>query len=60
MSKIICNNLLYFKVVLHNRGVKLQPTVYGETCEALTDDYEIVRSAALQLIWVLAKTYPDL
>lgn len=46
-------------VVLHNRGVKLQPTVYSETCEALTDDYEIVRSAALQLIWVLAKTYPD-
>ncbi|KAG8251770.1 Integrator complex subunit 4 [Homalodisca vitripennis] len=46
-------------IVLHGRGLKLQASLYDETCEALKDDYEIVRRAALQLIYLLAKSYPD-
>ncbi|XP_054278169.1 integrator complex subunit 4-like [Macrosteles quadrilineatus] len=46
-------------VVLHNRGLKLPASLYKETCEALKDDYEIVRRSALQLIYLLAITYPE-
>lgn len=44
---------------LNERGFKISPNIYVDVCEALTDDYEIVRKVALQLIWRLANTYPD-
>uniref|UniRef100_A0A8B9QWK4 Integrator complex subunit 4 n=1 Tax=Anas platyrhynchos TaxID=8839 RepID=A0A8B9QWK4_ANAPL len=39
---------------LHERGLKLQ-----QACKLLADDYEQVRSAAVQLIWVLSQLYPE-
>jgi integrator complex subunit 4 len=44
---------------LHERGLKLDAALYLEVVEALRDDYEIVRRMAMQLIYVLAITYPD-
>nr|XP_048696531.1 integrator complex subunit 4 isoform X4 [Caretta caretta] len=44
---------------LHERGLKLQQTIYSQACRLLSDDYEQVRSAAVQLIWVLSQLYPE-
>ncbi|XP_059486442.1 integrator complex subunit 4 [Neocloeon triangulifer] len=46
-------------IILHERGLKLDPSLYEEVCNALKDDYEIVRKNAMNLIWILASTYPD-
>lgn len=46
-------------IILNERGFKINPNVYIDVCEALKDDYEIVRKVALQLIWRLANLYPD-
>ncbi|XP_067841723.1 integrator complex subunit 4 [Heptranchias perlo] len=44
---------------LHERGMKLQQTIYSQACKALSDDYEQVRSVAVQLVWVLSQLYSD-
>ncbi|XP_010225308.1 PREDICTED: integrator complex subunit 4-like, partial [Tinamus guttatus] len=44
---------------LHERGLKLQQAIYCQACKLLADDYEQVRSAAVQLIWVLSQLYPE-
>ncbi|XP_059819622.1 integrator complex subunit 4 isoform X1 [Hypanus sabinus] len=44
---------------LHERGMKLQQTIYSQACKALTDDYEQVRSVAVQLVWVISQLYAD-
>ncbi|XP_073468906.1 integrator complex subunit 4 [Aquarana catesbeiana] len=44
---------------LHERGLKLQQGTYSQACKLLTDDYEQVRSAAVELIWVLSQLYPE-
>uniref|UniRef100_A0A4W4HIQ0 Integrator complex subunit 4 n=1 Tax=Electrophorus electricus TaxID=8005 RepID=A0A4W4HIQ0_ELEEL len=44
---------------LHERGMKLQQTVYNQACKLLSDDYEQVRSAAVQMVWVLSQLYPE-
>ncbi|GBM31165.1 Integrator complex subunit 4 [Araneus ventricosus] len=44
---------------LHDRGVKLDSTLYEEVCEALTDDYEGVRMAALRLIDVISHLHSE-
>ncbi|XP_028817647.1 integrator complex subunit 4 [Denticeps clupeoides] len=44
---------------LHERGMKLQQTIYNQACRLLTDDYEQVRSAAVQMVWVLSQLYPE-
>lgn len=44
---------------LHERGLKLQQTIYSQACKLLSDDYEQVRSAAVQLTWVLSQLYPE-
>lgn len=44
---------------LHERGMKLQQTIYCQACRALSDDYEQVRSVAVQLVWVLSQLYAD-
>lgn len=46
-------------IILNERGFKINPNVYVDVCDALKDDYEIVRKVALQLIWRLANLYPD-
>lgn len=46
-------------ITMHERGFKLNPDIYTDACEALKDDYEIVRKAALKLVWHLANTYPE-
>jgi len=33
--------------------------VYGDVCQALDDDHENVRQAALRIICVLSHTYPE-
>ncbi|KAG8137065.1 putative Integrator complex subunit 4-like protein [Naja naja] len=38
---------------LHERGLKLQQAIYNQACKLLMDDYEQVRSVAVQLTWVL-------
>lgn len=30
-----------------------------QACRLLTDDYEQVRSAAVQMVWVLSQLYPE-
>ncbi|MBN3309563.1 INT4 protein, partial [Amia calva] len=44
---------------LHERGIKLQQTIYSQACRLLSDDYEQVRSAAVQMVWVLSQLYPE-
>uniref|UniRef100_A0A8B9KNN6 Integrator complex subunit 4 n=1 Tax=Astyanax mexicanus TaxID=7994 RepID=A0A8B9KNN6_ASTMX len=44
---------------LHERGMKLQQTAYSQACKLLNDDYEQVRSAAVQMVWVLSQLYPE-
>lgn len=44
---------------LHERGMKLNPNIYTSVCESLKDDYEIVRSVVLKLVWVLGNSYPE-
>ena len=57
--------LLYFlkhftpQLTLHNSGLPLAESVYNQACSALNDDYEGVRLAAIQLIWVLSHLYPE-
>lgn len=46
-------------ITLHERGMKLNPAIYASVCESLKDDYEIVRSVVLKLVWVLGTTYPE-
>ncbi|KAM5246185.1 integrator complex subunit 4 isoform 3-T3 [Ctenodactylus gundi] len=47
------------RLQLHERGLKLHQTVYNQACKLLSDDYEQVRSAAVQLIWVVSQLYPE-
>ncbi|XP_022910802.2 integrator complex subunit 4 isoform X2 [Onthophagus taurus] len=44
---------------LHDKGFKLDPAIYTIVCDALNDDYEIVRQAVLKLIWVIGNAYPE-
>ncbi|MBN3313904.1 INT4 protein, partial [Atractosteus spatula] len=44
---------------LHERGMKLQQTIYNQACKLLSDDYEHVRSVAVQMVWVLSQLYPE-
>ena len=44
---------------MNRRGQKLDLSMYRDFCSALNDDYDGVRKAAIQLIHVLANTYPD-
>ncbi|XP_063061421.1 integrator complex subunit 4 [Engraulis encrasicolus] len=44
---------------LHDRGMKLQQTIYSQACKLLNDDYEQVRSAAVQMVFVLSQLYPE-
>ncbi|CAL1533993.1 unnamed protein product [Lymnaea stagnalis] len=46
-------------LTLHNSGQYLGLSVYHQACSALSDDYEGVRLAAIQLIWVLSHLYPE-
>ncbi|XP_008307693.1 integrator complex subunit 4 isoform X2 [Cynoglossus semilaevis] len=44
---------------LHERGMKIQQIIYDQACRLLSDDYEQVRSAAVQMVWVLSQLYPE-
>ncbi|KAG8034468.1 hypothetical protein G9C98_007544 [Cotesia typhae] len=45
---------------LHSeRGCRLTPNFFTEACNALRDDYEIIRRAVLKLIWMLGVEYPE-
>ncbi|KAL4225430.1 Integrator complex subunit 4 [Mactra antiquata] len=44
---------------LHERGVKIDQSSYTSAWEALNDDYEGVRLAAIQIVWVLCHLYPE-
>ncbi|KAK4880692.1 hypothetical protein RN001_008838 [Aquatica leii] len=46
-------------ITLHKRGMKLNPNIYTDVCNALKDDYETVRQVALELVWLLGKDYPE-
>ncbi|XP_017786488.1 PREDICTED: integrator complex subunit 4 [Nicrophorus vespilloides] len=43
----------------HEKGLKLNPTIYKSVCDGLKDDYEIVRKVVLKLLWVLGTTFPE-
>ncbi|KAJ8256789.1 hypothetical protein COCON_G00189410 [Conger conger] len=44
---------------LHERGIKLHQTIYSQACKLLCDDYEQVRSVAVQMVWVLSQLYSE-
>uniref|UniRef100_A0A8C5DRW8 Integrator complex subunit 4 n=1 Tax=Gouania willdenowi TaxID=441366 RepID=A0A8C5DRW8_GOUWI len=44
---------------LHERGMKIHQVIYEQACRLLSDDYEQVRSAAVQMVWVLSLLYPE-
>ncbi|XP_070685436.1 integrator complex subunit 4 [Pempheris klunzingeri] len=44
---------------LHERGMKIHEIIYDQSCRLLSDDYEQVRSAAVQMVWVLSQLYPE-
>ncbi|CAL8352392.1 unnamed protein product [Lota lota] len=44
---------------LHERGMKINQIIYDQACRLLSDDYEQVRSAAVQMVWVLSQLYPE-
>lgn len=44
---------------LHERGMKIHDIIYDQACRLLSDDYEQVRSAAVQMVWVLSQLYPE-
>ncbi|XP_013888020.1 integrator complex subunit 4 [Austrofundulus limnaeus] len=44
---------------LHERGMKIHQIIYEQACRLLSDDYEQVRSAAVQMVWVLSQLYPE-
>ncbi|KAJ0063528.1 hypothetical protein NL108_003804, partial [Boleophthalmus pectinirostris] len=44
---------------LHSRGMTIQQDIYDQACRLLSDDYEQVRSAAVQMVWVLSQLYPE-
>ncbi|XP_034024940.1 integrator complex subunit 4 isoform X2 [Thalassophryne amazonica] len=44
---------------LHERGMKVHQIIYEQACRLLSDDYEQVRSAAVQMVWVLSQLYPE-
>ncbi|KAF2888356.1 hypothetical protein ILUMI_17817 [Ignelater luminosus] len=46
-------------ITLQERGMKLNPDIYINVCNALKDDYEIVRSVALKLVWLLGNASPE-
>ncbi|KAF5275636.1 hypothetical protein FQA39_LY06748 [Lamprigera yunnana] len=46
-------------IILNERGMKLNPNIYTDVCDALKDDYEIVRQVALKLVCLLGKDYPE-
>ncbi|XP_064615609.1 integrator complex subunit 4-like [Liolophura sinensis] len=46
-------------IQLHQRGLKLEQTLYKQANQALTDDYESVRMAAVKLVWLLCHLYPE-
>ncbi|XP_039300674.1 integrator complex subunit 4-like, partial [Nilaparvata lugens] len=46
-------------IALHERGIKVDVSIYNQTCASLKDDYEVVRKAALKLVWLLGQTYPE-
>ena len=51
--------MFVLKLTLHERGQKLELSIYSEVCSALDDDHENVRQAALKIIWVLSHTYGE-
>ncbi|XP_027900355.1 integrator complex subunit 4 [Xiphophorus couchianus] len=44
---------------LHERGMKIHQIIYEQACRLLSDDYEQVRSAAVQMVWVLSQLYSE-
>ncbi|XP_054152936.1 integrator complex subunit 4-like [Oppia nitens] len=44
---------------LHERGVKLDISLYSEFCESLNDDYECARITAIRLLLVISQHYGD-
>ncbi|XP_063392691.1 integrator complex subunit 4 [Cydia fagiglandana] len=46
-------------LTFHERGHVLSAVHYEQACQALSDDYEIVREVALKLVWLLGNKYPE-
>ncbi|KAM4627355.1 integrator complex subunit 4 isoform 2-T2 [Polymixia lowei] len=44
---------------VHERGMTIHQIIYDQACRLLSDDYEQVRSAAVQMVWVLSQLYPE-
>ncbi|XP_050525128.1 integrator complex subunit 4 [Daktulosphaira vitifoliae] len=53
------SNAFNTMVRLHDRGIRLNPTVYLEVCSIINDDNDMVREAALNVISVLGTYYPE-
>ncbi len=48
-----------FKILLHEKGYKVDVKHYETLKHRLSDDFDQVRLLSIKLIWALAMTYPE-
>lgn len=60
LLNVICDNQYFLlQLCLYERGQSLDQSIYSQACSGLQDDCEDVRRAAVKLVWVLSRLYPE-
>ena len=56
---LLCPCYACCQLNLYESGVELDISLYGEFCDLLSDEYEVVRITVMKLIQILSSKYPD-